>query len=160
MQLLHGRSRHCRNPPPRAAAARRDRGDPPMFRAGLKPAIGIAFLALLRWCPPRLQLFASDVGRKVFDSWLPMSDRCLRHDLARRRGETGPQRWDFLSEGAPSSQHQHRNKSGSQSHDIASNGSAITPRSKESSKITRCGRRCRITCAPGLMAAWRLISRT
>src|SRR5450755_2036288 len=59
-------------------------------RAGPEPATNVDSLALLRWWPLRLQLFVSDVGRKVFDSWLPMSDRCLRRDLARPLRVIGP----------------------------------------------------------------------
>jgi hypothetical protein len=53
--------------------------------AGLEPSIDVGFLALLRRWLPGLLLFVGDIGAKVIQSWLPMSDR--RHGLARGKGE-------------------------------------------------------------------------
>jgi hypothetical protein len=75
--------------------------------ASLEPSV--VFLALLRWCRFGRQLFVDDIRGKVIQSWLSMPDRCLTCDLARGRGETGPKRWDFLSESAVSRQRQDRN---------------------------------------------------
>jgi hypothetical protein len=66
-----------------------------------------SFLALLRWWLPGLLLFVGNIGGKVFQSWLPMPDRCLRHGLARGKWETGPQR-AILSERTASCQQKDR----------------------------------------------------
>jgi len=75
--------------------------------AGLEPSIDVDFLALLRWWLPGLLLLVSDIGGKVIQSWLPMSDRRLRCGLARGKWETGPQR-AILSERTANSQQKDR----------------------------------------------------